>query len=105
MGVLRADKALGIPSLLEIPNWHRQKGKVLPAKTEQEIAMENAPIPQRWLNQLLISRHETNEEYELADLILVESEKAADSFRVLGFPEENLFSMPQVVDVNLIHPG
>jgi glycosyltransferase involved in cell wall biosynthesis len=67
--------------------------------------MENAPIPQRWLNQLLISRHETNEEYELADLILVESEKAADSFRVLGFPEDKLFSMPQGVDVNLFHPG
>ena len=105
LGSLRAAKQLGIPSLLEIPTWHRQKGKVLPAKTEQEIAMENAPIPQRWLNQLLISRHETNEEYELADLILVESEKAADSFRVLGFPEDKLFSMPQGVDVNLFHPG
>jgi glycosyltransferase involved in cell wall biosynthesis len=102
---LRAAKQLGIPSMLEIPTWHRQKGKVLPAKTEQEIAMENAPVPQRWLNQLLISRHETNEEYELADLILVESEKAADSFRVLGFPEDKLFSMPQGVDVNQFHPG
>ena len=39
---LRVAKRLGIPSLLEIPTWHRQKGKVLPAKTEQEIAMENA---------------------------------------------------------------
>src|SRR5260221_12365496 len=102
---LLVTKALGIPSVLEGPTWHRQKGKVLPAKTEQEIAMENAPIPQRWLNQLLISRHETNEEYELADLILVESEKAADSFRVLGFPEDKLFSMPQGVDGNLFHPG
>ena len=102
---LRVAKQLGIPSMLEIPTWHRQKGKVLPAKTEQEIAMENAPIPQRWLNQLLISRHETLEEYELADLILVESEKAADSFRVLGFPNEKLYSMPQGVDVNRFQPG
>ncbi len=85
--------------------WHRQKGKVLPPKTDQEIAMENAPIPQRWLNSLLIGRQETLEEYELADLILVESEKAADTFRVLGFPNEKLYSMPQGVDVSRFQPG
>ncbi len=102
---LRVAKSLGIPSLLEIPTWHRQKGKVLPPKTEHEIAMENAPIPQRWLNRLLISRQDSLEEYGLADLILVESEKAADSFRVLGFPNEKLYSMPQGVDANRFHPG
>jgi glycosyltransferase involved in cell wall biosynthesis len=91
--------------LLEIPTWHRQKGKVLPAKTEQEIEMDNAPIPQRWLNRLPISRQETLDEYELADLILVESEKAADTFRVLGFPKKKLYSMPQGVDVNRFQPG
>jgi glycosyltransferase involved in cell wall biosynthesis len=67
--------------------------------------MENAPIPQRWLNRLLISRQESLEEYELADLVLVESKKAADSFRVLGFPNEKLYSMPQGVDVNRFKPG
>ena len=102
---LRVAKSLGIPSLLEIPTWHRQKGKVLPPKTEHEIAMENAPIPRRWLNRLLISRQDSLEEYGLADLILVESEKAADSFRVLGFPDEKLYSMPQGVDVNRFQPG
>ena len=102
---LRVAKSRGIPSLLEIPTWHRQKGKVVPQKTEEEIAMENAPIPQRWLNRLLISRQESLEEYELADLVLVESEKAADSFRVLGFPDEKLYSMPQGVDVNRFQPG
>ena len=102
---LRVAKSLGIPSLLEIPTWHRQKGKILPPKTEQELAMENAPIPQRWLNRLLIPRQDTLEEYELADLLLVESEKAADSFRVLGFPNEKLYSMPQGVDVKRFQPG
>lgn len=102
---LRVAKSLGIPSLLEIPTWHRQKGKVLPPKTEQEIAMENAPVPQRWLNRLLISRQQSLEEYELADLILVESEKAADTFRVLGFANEKLYSMPQGVDINRFQPG
>ncbi|MBV8640127.1 MAG: glycosyltransferase family 4 protein [Verrucomicrobia bacterium] len=102
---LRVAKSLGIPSILEIPTWHRQKGKVLPAKMAHEIAMETAPIPQRWLNRLLISRQESLEEYELADLLLVESEKAADSFRVLGYPNEKLYSMPQGVDVNRFQPG
>lgn len=105
LSALRVAKSLGIPSLLEIGTWHRQKGKVLPPKTEQEIAMENAPIPQRWLNRLLISRQRSLEEYELADLILVQSEKAADTFRVLGFPEEKLYSMPQGVDVKRFQPG
>jgi glycosyltransferase involved in cell wall biosynthesis len=102
---LRVAKTLGVPSLLEIPTWHRQKGKKLPPKTEHEIAMENAPIPERWLNRLLISRQESLEEYELADLLLVESEKAADSFRVLGYPNDKLFSMPQGVDVQRFQPG
>src|ERR1700758_2964870 len=102
---LRVARSLGIPSLLEIPTWHLQKGKVLPPKMEPEIAMENAPIPQRWMNRLLISRQESLEEYELADLLLVESEKAADSFRVLGYPNDKLFSMPQGVDVQRFQPG
>ena len=67
--------------------------------------MGNAPVPQRWLNRLLISRQESLEEYELADLILVESEKAADTFRVLGFHNEKLYSMPQGVDINRFQPG
>ena len=92
---LRVAKSLGIPSLLEIPTWHRQKGKALPYKTDHELAMENAPIPRRWLNRLLISRQESLEEYSLADLLLVESEKAAESFRVLGYPDEKLYSMPK----------
>jgi len=102
---LRVARSLGIPSLLEIPTWHRQKGKVFPPKTEEEIALENAPIPRRWLNRLLISRQHVLEEYALADLILVESEKAAESFRVLGFSNEKLYSMPQGVDVRRFQPG
>jgi len=67
--------------------------------------MGNAPVPQRWLNRLLISRQESLEEYELADLLLVESERAAESFRALGFRNEKLYSMPQGADVNRFQPG
>ena len=102
---LRVAKSLGIPTLLEIPTWHRQKGKPLPPKTEQEIAMENAPWPQRWLNRLLISRQESLAEYETADLLLVLSAKAAETFRVLGTPEEKLYRISRGVDVERFTPA
>ena len=92
---LRVAKSLGIPSLLEIPTWHRQKGKVLPPKTEHEIAMENAPIPQRWLNRLLISRQDSLEEYGLADLILVESEKAQTRLGSWDFQTKSCTACPK----------
>ena len=102
---LRVAKELGIPSILEIPTWHRHKGNVVPPKTEKEIAMENAPIPERWLNRLLISRQESLEEYELADLLLVLSEKAEETFRFAGFPKNKLFRMSRGVNVERFHPG
>ena len=102
---LRVTKELGIPSLLEIPTWHRHKGNVVPPKTDKEIAMENAPIPERWLNRLLISRQESLEEYELADLLLVLSEKAEETFRFAGFPKSKLFRMSRGVNVERFHPG
>ncbi|MBV8215074.1 MAG: glycosyltransferase, partial [Verrucomicrobia bacterium] len=102
---LQAAKSLGIPTLLEIPTWHRQKGRVLPPKTEQELAMENAAVPQRWLNRLLISRQESLVEYETADLLLVLSAKAAETFTVLGTPKEKLYPISRGVDVDRFVPG
>ncbi|MFZ0505851.1 MAG: glycosyltransferase family 4 protein [Chthoniobacterales bacterium] len=102
---LQAAKSLGIPTLLEVPTWHRQKGKSLPPRTEQELAMENAPVPQRWLNRLLISRQESLVEYDTADLLLVLSEKAAETFTVLGTPKEKLYPISRGVDVNRFVPG
>src|SRR6266481_2724100 len=83
----------------------REKGILLPLKMEQEIALESAPIPQRWLNRLLVSRLESLQEYENADLILVLSEKAAETFRVLGTPDHKLFRMSRGVDVERFRPG
>jgi glycosyltransferase involved in cell wall biosynthesis len=102
---LRVAKELGIPSILEIPTWHRHKGNYVPPKTDKEIAMENAPIPERWLNRLLISRQQSLEEYELADLLLVLSEKAEETFRFAGFPKRKLFRMSRGVNVDRFHPG
>jgi glycosyltransferase involved in cell wall biosynthesis len=102
---LRAARELGIPSILEIPTWHRHKGNVVPFRTEAEIQMEKAPIPQRWLNRLLISRQQSLEEYELADLLLVLSAKAEETFVFAGFPKSKLFRMSRGVDVERFRPG
>jgi glycosyltransferase involved in cell wall biosynthesis len=102
---LRAARELGIPSVLEVPTWHRHKGNVVPPKTDHEIAMERAPLPQRWLNQLLISRQQSLEEYEAADLLLVLSQKAEETFLFAGIPKEKLFRMTRGVNTNRFHPG
>ena len=102
---LRAAKERGVPSVLEIPTWHRHKGNLVPPKTDKEIAMENAPIPERWLNRLLVSRQQSLEEYELADLLLVLSEKAEETFRFAGFAKNKLFRMSRGVNVDRFHPG
>jgi glycosyltransferase involved in cell wall biosynthesis len=102
---LRAAKELGVPSVLEIPTWHRHKGNVVPVRTESEIQMESAPIPRRWLNRLLVSRQDSLEEYELADLLLVLSEKAEETFLFAGIPKGKIFRMSRGVDVERFKPG
>lgn len=102
---LRTAKGLGIPSVLEIPTWHRHKGNVVPLRTNAEIEMDEAPLPQRWLNRLLVSRQQSLEEYELADLLLVLSQKAEETFLFAGFPKSKLFRMSRGVDVERFRPG
>lgn len=95
---LRVARARGIPSLVEIPTWHRDRGKTAKATVP--------PDPKRhWKEKLLLERERFLEEYELADLLVVLSEKAADTFRVQGFPESKLYYLPRGVDVERFQPG
>ena len=66
-----------------------------------------APLPfyRRWKEDLLVLRTRYIEEYELADLLVVLSTKAAETFRIQGFPEEKLFYLPRGVDVERFKPG
>ena len=101
---LQVTKQLGIPSIVEIPTWHRDGGKQKihadkPATTGDVSTLE------RWKNRLLLQRKRFVREYELADLLLVLSHKAAHTFRVRGFPEEKLFYLPRGVDVERFKPG
>ena len=55
-----------------------------------EIAMENAPIPQRWLNRLLISRQESLEAWKKLKLPRAE-------LWLAGYPHEEI--KPYLVDL------
>jgi len=102
---LREARRMGIPTIIEIPTWHRNKGKQKPAVTKSERERAAAPWPQSLLNSLLISRQQNVEEYDLATLILVLSHCAADTFRAAGIPEEKLFYLPRGVDIDRFTPA
>lgn len=94
---LRIAKRRGIPSLIEIPTWHR---------TEQNAANAEAFAPTRsWKSGLLLERERFLEEYKLATLIVVLSAKAAETFHVRGFSADQLFYVPRGVDVERFRPG
>jgi len=102
---LQVAKQRGIPSIVEIPTWHRDGGK---NKVEHRRVDEPASTRrglQRWKARLLLQRKRFIEEYQLADLLLVLSERATNTFRVRGFPEEKLFYLPRGVDVERFKPG
>jgi len=94
-----------VPAILEIPTWHRNKGKVKPAVTKSERERDAAPFPQSAVNSLLVTRQQVMEEYERADLIFVLSEKARETFRIAGLPDEKLFMMHRGVDAQKFTPA
>jgi glycosyltransferase involved in cell wall biosynthesis len=100
---LRVAKQKKIPSLIEIPTWHRDRAT---GKVGQPAAK---PTPtsrfEKWKESLLLERERFLEEYELADLIVVLSEKAAKTFRARNFPEQKLFYLPRGVDIDRFKPG
>ncbi|HEX8313198.1 MAG TPA: glycosyltransferase family 4 protein [Chthoniobacteraceae bacterium] len=103
---LRVAKQLGIPSVIEIPTWHRNKGKAKPArftKSERERAESRGWIGMK--NRLLVTRQQMLEEYDLASQILVLSEKAEETFLAAGIPRERLFRHQRGVDVERFTPG
>src|SRR5213082_1993912 len=99
---LQVAKQRNVPSIVEIPTWHRDGGK---AKIGRQESTNNARGFQKWKAGLLLERSRFVEEYSLADLLLVLSQTATDTFRARGFPEEKLFYLPRGVDVERFKPG
>src|SRR5438105_11031609 len=101
---LQVAKQRHIPSIVEIPTWHRDGGKAKVGRQDGPESASNGRGFQRWKAGLLLERKRFVEEYKLADLLLVLSETAADTFRARGFPQEKLFYLPRGVDVDRFKP-
>jgi glycosyltransferase involved in cell wall biosynthesis len=102
---LKVAKQRGIPSIVEIPTWHRDGGKEKIVRAKMPATTEHGSTFERWKNRLLLQRRRFIQEYELADILLVLSDKAAKTFRVRGFPKEKLFYLPRGVDAERFKPG
>ena len=94
---LRVAKQKKIPSLIEIPTWHRRSQRT----EDREKKTEDT---KNWKSRLLLEPERFLEEYDLASLVVVLSEKAAESFRAANFPDEKLFYLPRGVDVERFKP-
>ena len=94
---LRVAKRKNIPSLIEIPTWHRGSQK-------SEDRGQRTHDGKGWKSRLLLEPDRFLEEYDLASLVVVLSEKAAESFRAANFPDEKLFYLPRGVDVERFKP-
>lgn len=95
---LRVAKRKKIPSLIEIPTWHRRSQR----SEDRRQKTDNA---KNWKSRFQLEPERFLEEYELATLVVVLSEKAAESFRAANFPDEKLFYLPRGVDVERFRPG
>jgi glycosyltransferase involved in cell wall biosynthesis len=103
---LRECRRLGVPSVIEIPTWHRHKGKTKPlrlTKSERERAEARGWTGLK--NRLLITRQQMLEEYDLADRILVLSQKAEETFLAAGIAPAKLFRHQRGVDAQRFTPA
>jgi glycosyltransferase involved in cell wall biosynthesis len=95
---LRVAERKKIPSLIEIPTWHRGSQRT-------EDRGQKSEVRRNWKSRLSLEPERFLEEYDLATLVVVLSEKAAESFRAAKFPDEKLFYLPRGVDVERFKPG
>ncbi len=102
---LIAARQLGIPGVLDIPTWHRNKGVPKPFFTKKEREAEKLAGWQKRKEQLLPSRQRILLEYELADALFMPSEASTQSFRAVGVQEAKLHYVGRGVDPSRYSPG
>jgi len=101
---LRVAQGKGIPSIVEIPTWHRDFAERVAPRAEPRRSRQRTPIG-RCKNELILRSERSIEEYDLATVLLVLSERAAETFRESGMAKEKLFYLPRGVDVQRFKPG
>ena len=99
-------RLMGIPSVMDVPTWHRNKGVIKPAETKSE---REARLRDRgwrdWRKHLHATRAQNLAEYDLVDVLLMPSEKSAETFRVAGIPESKLHYVGRGVDIGRYQPA
>jgi glycosyltransferase involved in cell wall biosynthesis len=101
---LHVAQRMGVPSIVEIPTWHRDFAERVAPRADPPKYRQRTPFG-RWKNELILRSERSIEEYDLASLLLVLSKKAADTFRESGIAKEKLFYLPRGVDVQRFKPG
>jgi glycosyltransferase involved in cell wall biosynthesis len=101
---LRVAQRMRIPAIVEIPTWHRDIAEKIAPRAELTNTTSRTLFG-RWKTDLALQPERSIEEYDLATLLIVLSEKAADTFRARRIPEEKLFYLPRGVDIERFQPG
>lgn len=94
----------GVPCVMDIPTWHRNKGKSKSGETRSERE-QRLGGRRSWREAFEISRLQMLAEYDLADRILVPSQKSAETFLAAGVPERKLCYVGRGVDPAHYQPG
>lgn len=102
---LIAARQRGIPSVMDIPTWHRNKGLQKPFLTKTEREATELRGMAGWKHRLLIPRQQMLMEYELSTLLFMPSRCSAATFLDAGIPPERLHYTGRGVDVTRYAPG
>ena len=94
-----------MPSVMDIPTWHRNKGAQKPFLTKTEREASQLRGFAGWKHGLLISRQQMLMEYELATLLFMPSLSSAGTFLDAGIPQEKLHYTGRGVDMARYAPG
>ena len=95
----------GIPSVMDIPTWHRNKGKVKRYETKSEREAGKLRGWERWRHGMLVSRQVMLMEYELATLLLMPSSCSMGTFEAAGMGRERLHYVGRGVDPGRFVPS
>jgi len=102
---LIAARQKGLPSVIDIPTWHRNKGHQKPFLTRSEREAARLTGLAGWKHRLLISRQQMLMEYELATFLFMPSLCSARTFLNAGIPPERLHYTGRGVDLDRYSPG
>ncbi len=102
---LIAARQRGMATVLDIPTWHRNKGKIKRFETKREAEFRHRQGWRAWLDRLPPSRQRVLLEYALADVITVQSTHSAETFLAAGVPAEKIFYVARGADVTRFTPA